>query len=115
MKFKASITEAFENEDIGVITVHFDDEKETYLQFQGTSKGYEDDYYDDGFVYIEIIDQANGAYDCFEIVELHRNKIIVRNITDEKVKRKVENIEIATMPLRLKVEATLESALFIWI
>ena len=94
MKFRATVTEAYEDEDIGVITVHFDDEVETYLQFQGASKGFEDDYYDGGFVYLEIIDQAYGAHDCFEKVDLYKDKIIVTNINVERVKAKAENIEV---------------------
>ena len=94
MKFYATSVSAIEDDEIGVITVHFDDEVDLYLQFQGASLGYEEDYYDGGYVYMEIIGQAYGAYDCFSHVELSRDKIKVLKISEKRIKSQAEEIEV---------------------
>ena len=95
MKFTSTSTEVYEDEEIGVITIHFDDQKDLYLQFQGASIGFEEDYYDGGFVYMEVIDQAFSGNDCFEKVELFRDKILVHDITDDRIREKAESIEVS--------------------
>ena len=94
MNFQASIVEANEDEELGVITVHFDSGDDHYMQFQGASIGFEDEYYDNGYVYAEIDDQIWSGYDCFTNVRLTRGKIELLGISDERMCKRAEQVEV---------------------
>lgn len=85
MQFQATAVEAYEDEGLGVITVCFDNGAEDYVQFQGASEGFEDDYYDNGFVYLEIRDQFYSGYDCFSSVVITRNSLLIQGINDKRM------------------------------
>ena len=95
MKFRATAIEAFENKELGVITIHFDSEVEEYVQFQGASDGFEDDYYDSGFVYIEINDQLYSGYDCFSLVTLTKDTLLIHWISDKRMLDKVSEVFVS--------------------
>src|SRR5262249_12655405 len=67
-RFQARVVEVY-SEFEGILTVHFDEGQEQYLQFQAAAEGYEDEY---PGVYVEIDDQHLGDHDCFSLAELRR-------------------------------------------
>jgi len=79
LQFHATAVEVFTEEE-GVLTIHFDDEAEHYLQIQApeTDDPPEDDpeEFEEGYgsVYVEVDDQINSGYNCFSRAELTRNR-----------------------------------------
>jgi hypothetical protein len=67
-RFHARIVEVY-SEFEGILTVHFDNGAEQYLQLLGSVDGYEVEY---PGVYVEIDDQHFGDHDCFSLAKLRR-------------------------------------------
>lgn len=70
-KFHATAVEVYTEDD--VLTVHFDDEGEHYLQLQSPEAD-DPDEHEAGFggVYVEIDSQINSGLNCFSHAELDR-------------------------------------------
>jgi hypothetical protein len=70
LHFVASVVEIYTSE-FDVFTVHFDNEREHYLQLQAIPGRDEDD--ESARVYVEVDDQGIADADCFSLAELHRD------------------------------------------
>jgi len=69
LAFFASVVEAYSSE-FDVLTVHFDDDGEHYLQLQAIPE--RDTDADSARVYVEVDDQGIAGADCFSLAELRR-------------------------------------------
>ncbi len=110
MKFHATSAETFEDLDSGVITIHFDSGEDAYVQFQGALPGFEEDYYDGGYVYMEVNGQALSGYDCFEKVVVRRKGALIHGITNERIQEVATAIEV-TFDVDDATHAAIENAL----
>ncbi|QEL20125.1 hypothetical protein [Limnoglobus roseus] len=72
IQFHATAVEVFSEEE-GIVTVHFDDQGDHYLQLQYPEVDdpieFEHGY---GNVYVEVDDQINSGFNCFSRAELTR-------------------------------------------
>jgi hypothetical protein len=75
-QFHAEVVETY-SEFEGVLTVHFDEGGEHYLQLQAPTEGFEEEYGGMGMVYVEVDDQGTSAYDCFPLAELRRHSLFM--------------------------------------
>jgi hypothetical protein len=85
VQFRATAVEAWEDKELGVITIHFDSGADQYAQFQGASEGFEDDYYDLGLIYLEINSQLYSGYDCFSSVTVAKDRLSILGISDNRM------------------------------
>lgn len=70
LHFVASVVEIYTSE-FDVFTVHFDDEREHYLQLQALPERDEND--ESARVYVEVDDPGSADADCFSLAELDRD------------------------------------------
>ncbi|WP_020474648.1 Imm10 family immunity protein [Zavarzinella formosa] len=69
-EFHATAVEVFTDE--GMLTVHFDDGADHYLQLQSPEADTEDFETGYGSVYVELDDQSNAGVNCFSAADLTR-------------------------------------------
>jgi hypothetical protein len=85
-RFHATAVEVYSEE--GVLSIHFDDQGEHYLQLQAPEV---DDpvEFEEGFgnVYVEVDDQLYSGYNCFSQAELTRSSFRIAFARDEAMTR----------------------------
>ncbi len=85
--FHATVVESFSEYDVR--TVHFDDEKDQYLQFQSPERREDALDWEDGYGAVDVIvdDQHNSGQNCFSEAELRRDRFRVVFARDPHMSR----------------------------
>jgi hypothetical protein len=93
-QFHATVVELYSEEE-GILTIHFDDQADHYLQLQAPEVDdpveYEPGY---GNVYVEVDDQYFSGFNCFSLAELKRDRFRIVLAREEELVRRIGEVVV---------------------